>query len=567
MKSDEVLLLCGEYSGALHEFQAIVCLNPIRRIVLAQQNIASLRFSDFAPGEELGQTFDAALYRDLDHCLHTEAQTHSDSRWAPAAYLLIVYRLSRYLWVKHCVRNLVHRLHPRTIRVSSGADRDLTQACRTIAAEHRVSVLVESENLDATSAHVYLVRTYGLPRSLDPQPLLALRWHLTAAIAGKRRNILVQSYGNLDLEDGRIFWFSFVRALNISGRLLEKICELFGQRSSTELLDRPIDLDNAALRFARCAAWRQHFADDEIQLVDRLLRAFNDDYPAGFLDQIEQALIKMLRSLGIKRVVTMHDRLDASRLLTRAAHQAGIPVDYLVHGLTFEDFAGPSIPSPFIPDRILAWSESSAQVFGQLGWQSATVAHPQFRPAPRSLTPLSGRWGTARVLVLVSDWVVASQASSEDCAIVELIEVCEGLGQLGVDSRNIHVKIHSGTKASLTTKASQIEWLRQASSLEFAIVDPFLRTTELMPQFDLVIFGITSALFEAVMLGVPGVLFGMSQARVGALRPFSFPAAANAAELVKVLERFDNQAVAQLYGDIAASLRFGSALPDVAATA
>ncbi|MBI4191180.1 MAG: hypothetical protein HY525_11665 [Betaproteobacteria bacterium] len=559
MKRNAVILLCGEYFGALDEFQAIVCLSPIRHLGLARRNIASWRFSDFAPGEQVGEALDTTLYRDLDHCLHTEAREHSDSRWAPAAYLLIVYRLSRYLWVKRCLRNLVRRIEPDAIHLSSGADRDLVHACRAVAAESGIRLEVATGSLDATSAHVYLVRTYGLPRKLDPRKLRALRWRLTAAFSGKR-DFLVQSYWNIDLKDRRIFWLSFIKALNISGRLLEKAGELLGLRGSTAFLDRPIELDDAPLRFARCAAWRQHFADDEIRIVDCLLRAFDDDFPAGFLDRTEEALIGMLRPLGVKRVVMIHDRLDACRVLAHAAHRLGIAVDYLPHGLIFEDFSGEHMASPFLPDRILAWNESSAAAFRRRGWQAVAVVHPQFRHSPRPFRPLSAPWRDVRVLVLVSDWAVASQASREDCSIIELAEVCEALARVGVQSRNIHAKVHSGTEASLTTKSAEIERLRQVSGLDFTIVDPSRRTTELMPRFDLVIFGLTTGLFEAVMLGIPAVVFGMSPARVGGLRPFAFPAAGNATDLVHVLERFDNRAMEQLYSGVIASLRSGSAI-------
>ncbi len=565
-KLNAVLLLCGEYPGALDTFQTIVCLSPNRQLSLAKRNIASRRLSDFAPGEKAGTAFDTTLYRDLDSCLHAEAGENRGARWAPTAFLLIVYRLSRYLWVKRCLKKLVQQARPDAIHLSSGADRDIVHACRAVAAESGIGLEVGTGSLDATSAHVYLVRTYGLPRDLDPRLLRALRWRIKAFLSGKR-DFLMQSYWNVDLKDSRIFWFSFIKALNISGRLVEKACELIGLRSSTAFLDRPIEFDSAPLSFALSAAWRDRFTADEIQLVDCLLRAFDEDFPAGFLDCVEEALIEMLRSLGVKRIVSIHDRLDACRLLTHAAHRLGIAVDYLVHGLTFEDFSGERIASPFLPDRILAWNEPSAAAFRQQGWQAVAVTHPQFLVEPRPFTLLSAPWRNMRVLILVSDWVAASQASREDCAIVELTEICEALVRVGVQSRNMHVKIHPGTESSVAAKSAEIEGLRQVAGLEFTIVDSARRTTELIPEFDLVIFGITTALFEAVKLGIPAVLFGMSAARVGGLQPFDFPAAGNATDLVRVLEQFDNRAMELLYKEVIASLRSGSAIMDVVGAA
>lgn len=560
-----VLLLCGEYPGALDEFHAIVCLSPNRQLSLAKRNIASRLLSDFAPGEEAGSAFDLTLYRDLDACLHAEARGNPDARWAPTAYLLIVYRLSRYLWVKRCLGNLVRKLAPAAIHLSSHTDCDLVHACRAIAAESGIRLETGAGGLDPTSAHVYLVRTYGLPRALDPRPLRALRWRLARALPGGR-DFLVQTYTNIQVQDSRIRWLNFAHALNIWGRIFDKAFELLRLRGKTAFLDRPIEFDDMPLRLARSTAWCEHFAEDEIKLIDCLLRAFDEDFPADFLDRIEAALVEMLRSLGVKRVVMIHDRLDACRMLAHAAHRLGIAVDYLVHGLTIEDFAGERMDSPFLPDRILAWNQPSAAAFQRLGWRTAVVAHPQFRPPPRQYRPLTAQWSEVRVLLLVADWVVASQASREDCAIVELAEVCAALAQVGIPMKNIHAKIHGGTQASLTTKRAEIEQFRQLSGHDFTIVDPARHTTELMPQFDLVIFGITSGIFEAVMLGTPAVVFGMSLARVGGLETFAMPAARNEQELVHVLEHFDNESMREMYSGLAASLRSGSPIMEALET-
>lgn len=564
-KCNAVLLLCGEYPGALDVFQTIVCLSPNRQLSLAKRNIPSRLLSDFAPGEEAGNAFDITLYRDLDLCLHAEARENPGARWAPAAYLLIVFRLSRYLWIKHCLGNLLRTLAPDAIHLSSRADRDLVHACQAITAGLDIHLGIGAGGFDPTTAYVYLVRTYGLPRTLDPRPLRVLRWRLAQALGGGR-DFLVQSYANILLQDPRIRWLNFAHALNISGRIFDKACELLGLRGKTAFLDRPIEFVDAPPLLVRSMAWRQHFGEDEIRLVDCLLRAFDEDFPADLLDRTEEALMEILQSLGVKRVVVSHDRLDACRMLTHAAHRLGIAVDYLVHGLTIEDFAGEPVHSPFQPDRILAWNQPSAAAFQRQGWRTAVVAHPQFRPPPRPYRPLTARWSEVRVLVLVDDWVVASQASGEDCAIVELAEVCAALAQLGIEIKNIHAKIHGGTQASLTTKSAEIEQFRQLSGFDFTIADPARHTTELIPQFDLMISGITSGIFEAIMLGTPAVVFGMSLARVGALETFAMPSAQTAQQLVHALEHFDNDLMREMYSGLAASLRSGSTIMEVLET-
>ena len=381
-KRNAVLILCGEYPAALDGFETIVCLSPNRQRSLAQQNIPSRLLSDFEPGEETGSTLDVTLYRDLDLCLHAEAKESPGARWAPAAYLLIVFRLSRYRWVKHCLTNLLRELAPGAIHLSSSADSDLVHACRATIGGLDIPIKTGAGELDPTSAHVYLVRTYGLPRALDPRPLHTLHWRLARAFAGGR-DFLVQSYTNIQFLDPRIHWFNFVHALNISGRFFDKGFELLGLRGKTAFFDRPIELDDEPLRLARSRAWRQHFAEDEIKLIDCLLRAFDKDFPADFLDRAEKALMEMLRTLGVKRVVMISDRLDACRILAHAAHRLGIAVDYLVHGLIIEDSAGEPAGSPFQPDRILAWNQPSAAAYQRQGWRTAVVAHPQFRPPPR----------------------------------------------------------------------------------------------------------------------------------------------------------------------------------------
>ncbi len=560
----KLLLLCGETSLDLADFCEIVTFSPIRKISLAGRKTGIHTLSDFAPDEDTGRALDLALYRNIDICLHAEALENTSLRWAPISYLQIQIRLARYCWLKQTLAKLVTTLVPESVVLSSARDDDMVHALRALTLGTGIRFEICNGELDQSTTMHHRIRPYGLPATVDPNWVTELRWRAWRAMFGKRE-YLVQPYWNLDIHDDTLFLLKGFSAINFLGRALAKFCEIFKIRNQEAYFHRPVELTYDSPKIIQSPSWRERFADDEVLVINHLLIAFAADFPATRLDAIERALLAIFDAVGVHRVVLIHDQLDACRMIAHAAHRRKIFVDYLPHGLMCEDFSGEHRNSPFSPDRVLAWNSTSADAFRQLGWKSSAVSHPQFQKEPLPFRRLGKNWENTRVLVLSPEWSGVTQSEQEDCAVTDMIATYNGLGELGIRPENIYLKLHASTPIAQRLKRQGLLNLRAHAKMKFTLLDTSARTMELITQYDLVVLGLTTGIFEAVMLGVPMVIFGLSPRRVGGLAGFKLPYAATAQALTSTLQEYDNDHVAATYAQIAASLRHGRLVIDTLA--
>lgn len=556
-----LLLVCGESAVDPAGFSDVVALSPARLLRLRAAGVVAHRFAQFAIGEPAGNAADATLYHDLDFCLHGEAAANNAMRWAPVAYLQVQLRLSRYCWLKRTLENALRQFEARALTVTSGLDRDLVFAARAVTRELAVDLEIGDGALDPSTSLWHRVRPYGLPQQTDPAWVTGIRWWLRRLVAG-RDHCLVQPYWNLEPGGRGVFELRGFRAINFHGRALQKVREMLQLRDPHTTYDRPVELRDGPSRQLQSACWNERFTDDEIMVIENMLAVFQEDFPAPLLDRISSALAVFLRAIGVRRVVLMHDRLDACRMLSHVAHGCGIEVDYLPHGLILENYSGPCMKSPFTPDRMLAWNEFSARSFRKLGWNAVPVRHSQFAGQPESFRNLRDCWPEMRVLILSPEWVCVTQSGEEDCAINDLSEAYAGLLKLGVKPHNILVKYHSSTNRSEAIKKAGLLELKEAAGMDFTLVASGMPSDTLIDSVDLVILGLTSGIFEAVMHGVPMLIFGLSTSEVGSLSESRLPHARTADQLCAVLQNFDNESMAVVYQALAQSLRAGVPVAD-----
>ena len=567
-QSRSLLILCGESAYRPDNFDLIITLSPVRCRTLRETGIDAHSFSEWAPDEESGKSFDLALYQKLDFCLHAEAGVNSELRWAPAAYLPVLLRLSRYCWLKQTILNIFLDLSPACVYLSTDNDRDLVIAINAATESKNITIMIGNGDLDQATAMLPRVRAHTLPLRIDPIWMIKLRWLLWVWLFGKRK-YFVQPYWNFNLKNPSLFFFRSHSAINLLGRVLEKLFEVLKLKNKSALSDKTVELVTNITDALHHDEWRKRFSSDEILVINNILHAFMADYRPELLDQIERALVVMFETLGTRRVVMLHDRLDTCRLMAHAARRAEIPVDYLPHGIVLEDFSGKNSNSRFSPNRVLAWNEASAQYFKESGWAAETIMHPQFDAEPLPYCPLIKNWRGTKVLVLVPDWICVTHGEQEDCLLTDLAQIYDTLTQLGVHPQNITVKFHSGTTMDRNAKRAGLAALQKAAKMDFRLVDAKVRTTTLIVKHDLVVMGITTGIFEAVMLGVPLVIYGLSPSRAGSIAGSHLPFAKTANDLSKVLLEYDNKNTAETYTVVKQALRLGksieAALDDITA--
>jgi hypothetical protein len=267
----------------------------------------------------------------------------------------------------------------------------------------------------------------------------------------------------------------------------------------------------------------------------------------------------------VTRFILADSHLDADRLVAYSAKKHGVQTQYLPHGLSYEEYSGMHDSSFFSADQALAWNEDSRIAFQRLNSDSHTVRHPVNQRKIIPLQKLSKNCRAWRVLVLLPEWPgIISQAGREDCAIVDLIESYHGLTAMGVRGSRIHVKYHgvSGIQEVRAAKEIHLKRLQRSLGMQFLVLDSSLHASDVMTQYDLMITNPTTAILEAVLRGIPVVLFGDGFNRIGALSRYSLPQARKAEDMKTAVDLFFSDGMGDVYARLAQSLQSGNSLSE-----
>jgi len=557
------LLLCGEIPLPLDGFYPIICFSPVRYHRLAQLNITNYLFGDFGPKEKRGQELDIDLQERLDYCLHEEARINLMLSMAPLAIQQIKWRLSRYLWLKQCLLAIIKEFSPRQIVLSSNRDEDVVRALGAVAKDNGVEIEIKTGLFDPRADISYLTAPYGLPPKVDPTWFHWLHWRIVRLVKAQRQT-WIEQYPNLEqtIFPTNCFPFKLLHCLSFIWAAKQKLRRFFRLSAFGVKVDFSSELDYVLPLQLQAKAW-QYFFLDERQLINGLLNRFFKHCPPRLIAKIEARIALMLSIMKPRRVVLSVDQLDASRLFAYTARRLGVPIDYLPHGISFEDYSGYKNDSPFLPNRILAWNEASANNFRKLGWSALPVTHPVNQKTTSRVPVLSPNPKEWKVLILLTDWSIVSQALREDCPLVDLFEAYHGLLAAGITGKQIDVKFRSYVLPGLSEGKQEILFtLRQSTGMEFKILDMSLRGSEVIPNYNLAIIGSTTAIFEAVLTGVPVIFFGRGFSRIGALEGSGLPVAHTPSEFCQALQQYRSQAMIKTYQQITQSFQFGRRLAD-----
>lgn len=548
-------MACGDFEFSSDQYGHIACLSPIRQLHFEQNGISSVRLFDYSLDDEAGALLDIELQHKLEHCLDREQQASHDLRWAPLAYQFVLWRLRRYVCLKKCIERFLDAATPARLFVSSCEDDDIVRAATVVAGARGVSIEFGCGPLDGLGGISYSIEPDFLPKYVDPFPVFVLYacWLRMRVGVGKilQEGVpLVPSAGKLLRSMSMHRWVGFLRALK----------NKFLGRGAAQLTRITSNIPPADSMHLQRDIWRPCFSRDEIEVVNNVLEHFMRCNPASRIDLIVKRLHALFKLLRPRAIVLAHDQSDYSRCLAFSARGAKVPVVYMPHGIVLEDYSAIPGASDFVPDGILAWSADSAKSFSAKGWKTGVVGYHRYYQLARPCKELSKNFGTLKVLVLMSEWIAISAAGREDCAAYDLLEIGRTLHELGVPAENVTLKFHYGVPATDDAKNTLISEFSRVTGYRCNVAPPDVASASLIHDSDLVVSMVTSGIYEAIVLGVPVVVFGMSLNRIGALADSKIPVAKSGTELAKALLTYNNAESARVYADISGQLRFSSDL-------
>lgn len=552
-----VTLVCGGDKQYHSPHEVYVYVSPLTAWKAVGLDNPSILLGDYSPNEQTAKAADESLYFQIETCLQQEAEADFKRRWWPLAYRRLMARLSRYRWYKWCLREIVKEHRALILRLTSGEDKDLVMAARAIGGEMGISIEVLTGKADPPLNIDHMIRQTGLALRIDPTWLTSLQQYIWK-LYSSRETVTYQPYWNLKLDRTKNCSPIFInRIVSIMETIIIKINQLkiIKKRNSPiyyDLWAQDVIPENLCAK-----EWTKYFSSDENKLIAQILGTFIKEYPSSDIDRAGKALKEYLRKKSVRSVILMHDKLDSCRLLAWAAHEVGAIVNYLPHGIIFEDAAGQKSNSSFSPDRILSWNATSAETAKKYGWCAEAVAHPHFDRPIRPFKILKKNWEKTKVLVMLADWVYLTGAGREDCTWVWCREILDALNKVGIDDENIYIKMHQFNEDATLHYKNIMEELSSILNFKPRWVPQDSRISDILPSFDLVICGITTGIYECAMYGIPHIVYGMSAKRVGVLRRINVPQASNTQELLMCIENYDNDQSAHDSEDLWVSLNEG----------
>lgn len=564
ISKSSLLILCGQVEYSLEQFNSIVTWCPIRRAVLRKKGIGTYLFGDFSPEEERGRDLDLEFHKNFEICLHEEAKNTPSLKWAPLIIQHLKLRLSRYLWLKECLRAMIRKLRPSRIILSSGNDVDMVWAVKAVGEECNIQVEIRHGECDASTTSLYLLASYALSSSVDPFWFHKSRWYLRTLLRKDKKELL-ELYPNFPKAfiPKSAFSFTVRRGVSLLFAFAQKFSKLSGIKTAVKSVDLNSKFDEAAPFLLNEKIWMP-FSKDEKSVINALLVRYFSHYPAEIFDKIESRLEFIFSTLKPSRIVLTLDHVDVDRLATYVAKRCGIQVDYLPHGIVWEDYSGPNHNLSFQYDRMLAWNESSRKAFEGLGWVSQCVRHPQFQKTPQPMRQPSTEYAKWRVLVFVPEWWGVSIVGREDCAVVDFIEIYHGLQAMGILGSHVHASFHtSPIEAVMSAKYQAFQRLKDELKMDFEIHVSASYSSERFSGYDLAVIGATTGILEAVFSGIPIISFGMGIDRLGVLKGIDLPHARTGEELVDCIKRYDGERMRAAYKQLAESLQSGVELGEI----
>jgi len=530
-------------ADGLGDFDAVWSLSTLTQLRLRSDGVETQCLLNF----ELPD-LDANMRQRIEFGLHAQASRGGRYKWVELAYQHIQWRFIRYYQYRLRLEALLQETKATSLVLSTSDDSDLLHAATSVCDKLRVQLSLLKGASDPQSSLLPFLASYDLPNGISSLESLAGKM---MAFEYRRRGtkVFYQPYNNLLREPAHSAVLTWRRSICFPGFRLPAT-EL-GKPTSAVDLNTPIRIDHG-LDFDT-DAW-PGFDHCDRQALASAYSYFERRYSRQLLDRIHASSVSFLRRSGVGRLVLNSDNTGTTRLLARAAKDANVWVDYLPHGLIWEDLSL-ATGTAFGADRVLAWNDSAVATYASSGRRAAAISHPANGGKVQKKRPLTANRADLRVLIMPPEWVGPSFAGRPDCFERDIIDVLTALDRLSI--RHASIKVHNSIAEVVGAKLALVKAIAPFAPISFDIIDSATPTRDLYDRFDLAIIGPTTGLLEASRSTTPFVAFRAMMQKAGLFADCSFPSADTVEELVREIEGYDVADADEACLDMSASLTRG----------
>ena len=500
------------------------------------ENGRSRKFSSYSYGFP-SKYSSTELRNNIEECLLKEHIDNINCKWAALAISHVLWPLKRYLWIKSCLINIVMEHQPDSILVLSKRDIQFNMAVNTVCSKNNISINFGDSRLYNQTVRLHEHASYSIPKIMDPYVFYYL---IINFILRKVPNRIVQVYNNIDIP--RRYRLNFNRVFGITEGVIRK---LIGKSSVTKKIDyKKGGLINREI-------WG-YFSSDEVDIIDVLISNYFDVYRVSHIDKISGRISSFIKNKQISLIILDSDNVDVNRLICYSAKKVNCNVSVIPHGILLEKEYGNYFGSPFQPDMIYGWNSDSSSVLNELHWSSVPISHSIFSKQHNQYK--NYRYGKAnKILILLPDWVAVSSDLSDDIFTTSIFEYCEVLSELEV---NYAFKQHkSGDNGMILNRISVLK--KAKDMYRFDIVDYNENVPDCINNFDMVLSGSTTGIYEAIIRGIPVIGINILKSQIGALNGYYLPNIDNFSFLKDEILNYDNSKVKESYSLILQSFMSG----------
>ncbi len=524
------ILCCDDSGWRTTGFDFIYSIDLLTALKLKSRGIISQNICDIQVPD-----LDKSVREQIESGLYAESKRGGAYAWCEIAFQHLSSRFLRYYQYRLRLGSLLKEDCIDSFVITSLSDGDLIHAAKAVCSELRIEIsFLHGAREIQSSIHSFLA-SFDLPTD-SPGPIRALEAVFARVLAiayrlcGKR--IFYQDYVNLRQSESHAAKFTWRRSICFPGFGLPR-SDIDGDKSLINL-NTPIRSTSEVTFFP--SAW-PGFDRFDLAVLESAFSYFQERYSASHIERIYANCRTFLKQSRVQRLVLNSDNTCTTRLLSKAARAEELTVDYLPHGMVFEDLslntgAGCGV------DRVLAWNSASAAVFERRGSRTEVISHPSNTILPANKRSLTRKWSDLRVLIMPPEWVGLSFRSRPDCFERDILDVTAALARLDVHSAKI--KLHNSIPAVLEAKIKMLDAIRCHAAIDFCLIDSNIPAQKLYEQFDLIVIGPTTGLLEASRSSSPFIAFRAMMDKAGIFSDCSLPAAESIDELIALILNYDS---------------------------
>tara|TARA_Y100001970_G_C14259629_1_gene878817 strand:+ start:22054 stop:23682 length:1629 start_codon:yes stop_codon:yes gene_type:complete len=269
------------------------------------------------------------------------------------------------------------------------------------------------------------------------------------------------------------------------------------------------------------------FDDHEITFIEKIINCFYKEFDNNYLDLITAKITRMLKISDTKKIIIDETNDVLKRILMVSADQNNIEIEFLPHGLIYEDEHIYAIKTIAPKVKVLSWNNNSSNYFKNNNIICRTITYPLKIDS-------NIKNDTKDILILIS-------GNRESLNNLERI-ISTLYVELLEKNYTIDCKYHNIiNKEEINIINNQCKKIEEYYNIKINIIDNNKSFTNVASNYKKLIFTTWSTgIYEASIIKIPFIIYTKENSEIHAFDNFKLPVANNIDDCISFMTNDEN---------------------------